>query len=166
MNPYFEKFTIRWSDMDANRHLANASYMNFCSQTRMQFLMKHNYSFEQLIKQNIGPIIMKEVFSFYKEFLFHNTVFVGIEIKGKSEDGSLFHFHQRMYNEKGEHCASSDVYGAWFDLHHRKITIPSDDLKKVLDSINTENIEILSLEDLKQKSEKPEPIDISLFENF
>jgi len=32
---YFKEFDIRWSDIDANRHLANSAYTNFMSHTRM-----------------------------------------------------------------------------------------------------------------------------------
>lgn len=34
---YSKQFEVRWSDLDANRHLANSAYMNFMSHTRMGF---------------------------------------------------------------------------------------------------------------------------------
>ena len=37
---YLKEFEIRWSDIDANRHLANSAYLNFMSHTRMAFLME------------------------------------------------------------------------------------------------------------------------------
>ncbi len=37
---YLKEFEIRWSDVDANRHLANSAYLNYMSHARMSFLME------------------------------------------------------------------------------------------------------------------------------
>ena len=35
---YYKEIEIRWSDMDANRHLANTAYLDFGGHTRIDFL--------------------------------------------------------------------------------------------------------------------------------
>ena len=45
---YTKSFDIRWSDLDANRHLANASYLNFMCHTRMGFLMECGFNQESM----------------------------------------------------------------------------------------------------------------------
>ena len=35
---FLKEFEIRWNDLDANRHLANISFLSFASDTRMKFL--------------------------------------------------------------------------------------------------------------------------------
>ncbi len=35
---FVKEFEIRWSDLDANRHMANSAYINFMSHTRMAYL--------------------------------------------------------------------------------------------------------------------------------
>ena len=57
---YFQKTTVRWSDLDANRHLANASYMNFTSYARIAFLREFNISMDKLAEYQIGPAILHE----------------------------------------------------------------------------------------------------------
>jgi len=37
---YLKEFEICWSDMDANRHIANSAYINFMSHTRMACLLE------------------------------------------------------------------------------------------------------------------------------
>ena len=37
---YFKEFEIRWSDLDANRHLGNSAYTNLMSHTRMSYLFE------------------------------------------------------------------------------------------------------------------------------
>ena len=41
---YKKQFEIRWSDVDANKHLANSAYTNFMSHTRMAFLMEFGFT--------------------------------------------------------------------------------------------------------------------------
>ena len=38
---YKKHFEIRWSDVDANGHLANSAYTNFMSHTRMAFFAEN-----------------------------------------------------------------------------------------------------------------------------
>jgi acyl-CoA thioester hydrolase len=35
---HLKEFEIRWSDIDANRHLSNSAYISFMSHTRMSFM--------------------------------------------------------------------------------------------------------------------------------
>jgi acyl-CoA thioester hydrolase len=51
---YYHKFEVRWSDIDANRHLANSSYVQYCAQTRMAFMTKHKMGVAQLNRWGIG----------------------------------------------------------------------------------------------------------------
>ena len=49
MSVYYHKFEVRWSDIDANRHLANSSYVMYCAQTRMAFMNAHNMGVSKLV---------------------------------------------------------------------------------------------------------------------
>ena len=40
---YKKQFEIRWSDIDANGHLANSAYTNFMSHARMSFLQNKDF---------------------------------------------------------------------------------------------------------------------------
>ena len=40
---YKKQFEIRWSDLDANGHLANSAYTNFMSHTRMAFFSEFGF---------------------------------------------------------------------------------------------------------------------------
>ena len=54
---YTKSFDIRWSDLDANRHLANASYLNFMSHTRMGFLMECGFNQASMATHQLGPVV-------------------------------------------------------------------------------------------------------------
>ena len=44
---YKKDFEIRWSDVDANGHLANSAYTNFMSHTRMGFFIAYGFSMQR-----------------------------------------------------------------------------------------------------------------------
>lgn len=64
---YTKSFDIRWSDLDANRHLANASYLNFMSHTRMGFLMECGFNQESMAQYQLGPVVFYEYIYYFKE---------------------------------------------------------------------------------------------------
>ena len=40
---HLKEFEVRWSDVDANRHLGNSAYINFMSHTRMSFMSEAGF---------------------------------------------------------------------------------------------------------------------------
>ena len=119
---YLKQFEIRWSDVDANRHLANSAYVNFMGHTRMAFLMEMGFNQKILSEYNIGPVVFYEHIYYFKEVFIGRPVRVSMEIMGLSEDGKFFEFHHNFYNEKGENFAHGEMMGSWIDLKTRKLT--------------------------------------------
>ena len=146
---YTQKTIVRWSDLDANRHLANASYMNFTSFARIAFLRDYGISMEDLAKYNIGPAILHEDFSFFREAHEGEEIFITIEIGGMSEDGMIFQFIQNLYRADGTHLCSSDLTGVWFSMTERKMMAPPIEMtEKLKKSFEGQAIKTLSKMDL------------------
>lgn len=159
MSLFIQKFDVRWSDIDANRHLANSAYVNFCVQTRMSFMYQHKIGISQLMRWGVGPVILHESYSFYKEILADQVVYVSLELSGASDDASIYSFVHQFYLQDGTHCATSEVMGVWIDSMLRKSTIPPDDILVALQSVKSKDCKILSKEDIKNKSIRPQNID-------
>ena len=64
---YTKQFEIRWSDVDANGHLANSAYTNFMSHTRMAFLTRCGLSLDVINDLGLGPIVFYEHVHYFKE---------------------------------------------------------------------------------------------------
>lgn len=141
---YHHKFEVRWNDLDANRHLANASYVEYCAQTRMAFMAKHRMGLRELNRWGIGPVILHERYSFFKEILMDTEVIVTLEIDGFSEDGSIYRFLHKFYLPDGTHCATAEAMGVWIDMMLRKSTTPPDDILEVLQQFKAENTTTLT----------------------
>ena len=119
---YTKDFEVRWSDIDANRHLANSAYVNLMSHTRMAFLMEQGFDQKTMVTYKIGPVAFYEHMYYFKEAFLGNQVKVSLEIMGLSEDGKFFEFHHNFYNDKGENIARCEMMGAWISLETRKLT--------------------------------------------
>lgn len=162
---YHHKFEVRWNDLDANRHLANASYVEYCAQTRMAFMAKHRMGLRELNRWGIGPVILHERYSFFKEILMDTEVIVSLEIDGFAEDGSIYRFLHKFYLPDGTHCATAEATGVWIDMMLRKSTTPPDDILEVLQEFKAENTVTLTREDIKNLPFRPTNVDPAMFQS-
>lgn len=153
---YLKDFEIRWSDVDANRHLANSAYLNYMSHTRMAFLMEIGFDHRTLAKHEIGPVVFYEHIYYFKEAFPGRPIKVSMEIMGMSEDAKFFEFHHNFYNHKGENFAHCEMMGAWIDLKTRKLTGLSEDFLDTFKNVEKgEGFRILSKEDTRKFSKTP-----------
>ena len=153
---YTKQFEIRWSDIDANRHLANSAYINFMSHTRMDFLVNHGFTMQELAKHKIGPVVFYEHVYYFKEAFHGQPITVSLEVSGVSKDGMFFMFEHNFYNTKGENLAHCEMLGAWMDLKERKLTALPDELLKLEEQFpKSENFKYLTKEDTRRFNKKP-----------
>lgn len=165
MNPFFAETTVRWSDLDANMHLANASYMNFTSHARISFLRHCGIKLSDLAKYGIGPAVLREEFSFFREAHEGQAIKISVAVSGNSEDGEIFEFEHNLYDKHtGTHIAYSRVFGVWFSMKDRRKTPPpAEMLEKLINNINPNSVRKLSLDDLKSLPVSPQNIDPKTF---
>lgn len=161
---YQKKFEIRWSDIDANRHLANTAYVNFMSHTRMAFLMENGFGQQEMARHNLGPVVFYEHIYYFKEVFAGKPVTVTLQLKGISEDGMYFEFEHDFYDHKGRNFASCEMMGAWIDLSERKLTKLPDELYENINKLTrTDDFRILTKEDTRKFGKRPkQPQNITL----
>ena len=153
---FFKEFDIRWSDLDANRHLANSAYINFMSHTRMAYYGQLGFNQKSMAQYNIGPVVFYEHMYYFKEVFAGKPVKVSLGFKGMSEDGMFFEFEHNFYDAKGRNFARCEMMGAWMGLADRKLTslprIFMDAFEKVE---HTENFKTLTKEDTRKFAKVP-----------
>ena len=158
---YKKQFEIRWSDVDANRHLANSAYTNFMSHTRMAFLIEQGFTMKELAINNIGPVVFYEHMHYFKEAFMGQPITVSLEVSGLSEDGTFFKFDHNFYNHKGENIAFCEMFGAWIDLKARKITNLPKVLMDLADSFpKSQDYKILTKEDTRKHGRVPKNLSL------
>lgn len=153
---YLKEFEIRWSDIDANRHLANSAYLNFMGHTRMAYLLEIGIDQKSLSEHNIGPVVFYEHIYYFKEIFPGRPVRVSMEIKGLSEDAQFFEFHHNFYDYKGENFAHCEMMGSWIDLKTRKLTgLNPIFLNRLEAVVKADNYRILTKEDTRKFTKTP-----------
>lgn len=157
---YIKEFDIRWSDLDANRHLANSAYLNFMSHTRMAFLTESGFGHREMAEYNIGPVVFYEHIYYFRELFAGKPVTVSLLLKGLSEDGMYFEFEHNFYDHKGRNCASCEMLGGWIDLKERKLTGLPEELYGNLNSLTrTADFRVLTKEDTRKYGKKPKDLE-------
>jgi acyl-CoA thioester hydrolase len=158
---FLKEFEIRWNDLDANRHLANVSYLSYASETRMAFLNQIGLSHRDLQKNSIGPIVFNEQLFYFKEVMGDDKIRVSFELAGVSEDGTFFSFEHNFYNQKGQNVARCEMMGAWINLTTRKLSsLPPAFTSQFEGAFKTEEYKILTSKDTRKHGKLPK--DISL----
>lgn len=153
---YTKEFEIRWSDIDANRHLANSAYINFMSHTRMGFLMELGFNQKSMAKHELGPVVFYEHMYYFKEAFAGKPVQVSLELKGLSEDGMFFEFHHNFYDANGINFAHCEMMGAWIDLKTRALTALPKVFLTAFDAIErADEFRLLTKEDTRKFAKKP-----------
>jgi len=157
---YFKEFEVRWSDLDANRHLANSSYINYMSHTRLNYLVEMGFTHEIMQERQFGPVVFHEHLYYFKEIFPGKPIKVSFEIKGLSEDGMFFEFHHNFYNQEGIHLAHCELMGGWISLETRKLIPLTPDLLAYFDKIEkADDFKWLSKEDTRKFAKRPQNLE-------
>ena len=153
---YLKKIEIRWSDVDANRHLANSAYLNFMSHTRMAFLLDLGFHQKVMDENQIGPVVFYEHMYYFKEVFSGETIKVSLELMGLSKDGKFFEFHHNFYDQKGKNMAHCEMMGAWISLKSRGLIALPEKLVQTFESIEKpDGFRVLTKEDTRKFAKVP-----------
>lgn len=159
---YTKEFEVRWSDLDANRHLANSAYINYMSHTRLSYMLENGFGQEKMVEYNIGPVVFYEHMFYFKEVFPGKPIKVSLQLKGISEDGMYFSFLHNFYDQKGRNLARCEMMAGWIDLNERKLTPIPEELLENLNKLNkTEDFYIITKEDTRQHGQVPENLDLA-----
>lgn len=156
---YRKDFEIRWSDVDANRHMANTAYISFISHTRIAFLLQLGFDQKMFEVNQIGPVAFYEHVYYFKEAFLGQTIRVSLEIMGMSEDAKFYEFHHNFYNHKGENIALCEMMGSWINLKTRKLTGLNNELLKTFSGVEkADGFTVLTKEDTRKFAKVPQDL--------
>ena len=144
---YFERrLQVGWSDLDANAHMANSSYLDHASNTRMLFFNQNGFTMSRFASEKFGPAIVRDELVYRKELRLMENFRVDFEAAGVSQDGMRFRVRNTFRNSANEISAVVTSDGVWFDLERRKPRIPPQDLDNLMRALQRANdfAEILS----------------------
>lgn len=127
-----EAFTIRWADLDANRHVRNTVFSELATHARFRMLATNGFGQARFEELRFGPVMFREEVRYRREVLFGETVAVNVLFAGLSADGSQWRVHQEVEREDGKQAAVLTIDGAWIHLDTRRLVAPPPELLEIL----------------------------------
>lgn len=156
---FLKPFEVRWSDLDANNHMANSAYTNFMSHTRMAYLLELGIDHKLLKGHRLGPVVFYEHLYYFKEVLPGQSVRVSLEVEGLSADGMLFEFHHNFYDQTGRNLAHCEMMGGWIDLDKRALTPLPAAVLTILEGVEkAPDFKTLTRQDTRRYLKYPKPL--------
>jgi acyl-CoA thioester hydrolase len=125
---FVQRFEVRWSDLDANRHLRNTIYSEFATHTRFRLLESHGFSQARFEALRFGPVMFREEIRYRRELMFGDVATVSVRFAGLAADGSQWRVVQEVTRSDGKQAAVLTIDGAWIHLDTRKLVAPPDEL--------------------------------------
>lgn len=153
---FTKQFEIRWSDLDANRHLANAAYMNFMTHVRTTYMAQFGLDQKAMAAHQIGPVVFYEHLYYFREVFMGKPIQVSLELKGLSEDGTFFEFAHDFFDAHGNNLAHCELMGGWMALETRKLTALPEQYFKAMNTMEkAEGFRILTKADTRRRGKQP-----------
>jgi acyl-CoA thioester hydrolase len=151
---YTKDFQIRWSDLDANRHVANSSYVDLLSETRMSYLRENGFTQMKFEEHGIGPVIFTEEFFYIKEIKANENIKISVELLANSESFKYIKFAHCIFNDEGKLCIYSETFFGWFSLKERKLVVPPVLIKEILSTLDKAEQYTILPEEMNLKNPK------------
>lgn len=135
MSSYTIPVQIRWSDIDANRHLRHSAYYDYGAMARVNFLTSMGLSTQKMEEIRLGPVIFREEALFKREIHFEDEIVIDIECTQASTDYSRWSIRHTITKKDGTVAAVISLDGAWIDLDKRKLGVPDATVRSAFDAM-------------------------------
>lgn len=134
MNDFSIPIQLRWTDIDANRHMRHSVYYDFGAMARISILSNLGLTTAKLEELKLGPILFREEAFFRREIHFEDTIRVDATLFRATPDFGRWSIRHQLIKADGTLAAKIEVDGAWIDMIKRKLTVPNDFLKHVMEA--------------------------------
>ena len=126
MNNFSMPIQLRWSDIDANRHLRHSAYYDFGAAVRVKFLSSRGITSEKLEELKIGPVLFREEAIFKREVKFEDQITIDMQLVKCTPDYGRWSIRHNIVKADGTLAAIINIDAAWIDLVKRKLTLPPE----------------------------------------
>lgn len=133
-----------WSDMDFNRHMGNAAYLDLCTTVRMTHFAENGVAMSDFQRLHVGPVVFRDVVDYHREVHLLEELSVALVLLAASEDASHFRLRNEIWKSDGTKAATVESTGAWLDVSARKLVVPPDPIRRALEALpRAEPFEVL-----------------------
>jgi acyl-CoA thioester hydrolase len=145
LNEYSKTYEIRFSDIDANRHVNYAAYVDAAGDLRYRFFAEHGFPPERFEQLGISPVYTAITTQFLREVHMGETITITFAIAGLSPLGSRWRVQHDVLKSNGKKAAVVGAEGMVIDLASRRAITPTPELLQVFNRCpRTHDFEVMT----------------------
>lgn len=138
-------YDVRWTDIDANRHVRYSAYIDAAAEQRYRFFTEHNLPPEAFDKLNMGPVYTTLTANFFREVRLGETLTIKYLLTGLSPSGVRWKVQHDFLKASGKKAVSILLEGTILNLTTRQPTAPTPEIMAVFQLVpHGSDFEILS----------------------
>lgn len=145
MDAYTIPYEVRWTDIDANRHVRYSAYIDAAAELRYRFFKEHNLSPEEFDKLGAGPVYTSLTANFFREVFLGETLTITYLLTGLSTQGIRWKVQHDFLKANGKKAVTVSLEGTILNLTTRQPTIPTPEIMTVFQLVpRSPEFEVLS----------------------
>lgn len=130
--PFSIALDVRWSDLDANGHMANSRYLDFATQVRFEFFRQRGLGPSQMRAIGVGPVVLSDTIRYRREVTMGEPVTVDLALTGLRRDCVRWQFVQSIWLHDGKLAAVVSADGGWLSLEGRRLVEPPQTIAAIM----------------------------------
>jgi acyl-CoA thioester hydrolase len=138
-------YEVRWTDIDANRHVRYSVYIDAAAELRYRFYTQHNLPPEVFDNLGMGAVYTSITANFFREVRLGETLSITYMLTGLSPQGIRWKVRHDFLKANGKKAVTLSVEGAMLDLNTRQPVIATPEIMAVFQLVpRSDNFEVLS----------------------
>jgi acyl-CoA thioester hydrolase len=131
MDPYTMTYEVRWTDIDANRHVRYSAYIDAAAEMRYRFFKEHDLPPEAFDRLGVGPVYTSLTANFYREVRLGETLTITYQLSGLSPMGVRWKVQHNFLKANGKKAVSISLEGTILNLATREPSMPTPEIMRV-----------------------------------
>ncbi len=145
MDAYTTTYEVRWTDIDANRHVRYSAYIDAAAEQRFRFFNEHDLPPEVFDKLDVGPVYTTLNVSFFREARLGETLTICYLLTGLSPSGTRWSVQHNFLKSNGKKAVSVSLEGTILNLSTRQPVAPTPQIMEAFQLVpRAPNFEELS----------------------
>jgi acyl-CoA thioester hydrolase len=145
MEAYSLPYEVRWTDIDANRHVRYSVYIDAAAELRYRFFTEHNLPPEAFNQLGAGPVYTSLTANFFREVFLGETLTITYLLTGLSPQGVRWKVQHDFLKTNGKKAVTVALEGTILDLTTRQPTVPTPEIMAVFQQVpRSKDFEVLS----------------------
>ena len=135
MEAYSMPYQVRWTDIDANRHVRYSAYIDAAAELRYRFFTEHGLPPEAFDSLGVGPVYTSLAANFFREVRLGETLTMTYQLNGLSPTGLRWKVQHDFLKSNGKKAVTIFLEGTILNLATRQPTAPTSEIMAVFQQV-------------------------------